>query len=232
VVLLVTTPSSVSLQQKSLKVAPPLSLLTLSHTRSFCSVVKKLKAESLLESLQLLHFHIGSQISRISVVKEALKEAAQFFVGLAKMGCNMTYLDVGGGLGIDYDGSKTSFHASMNYTISEYANDVIVAIQKICDKNNVPHPVIVSESGRAVASHQTVLVLSALAVTKPMLTKNGKDTPKLEEPDKNDHTLVKQLHEMVISINNNNLQESYHDATQLKVCFRLFLSSVPVSFFF
>lgn len=131
-------------------------------------VVRQLRAENMLDSLQLLHFHIGSQISRIAVVKDALREATQFFVELYKMGANMCYLDVGGGLGVDYDGSKTSFHASMNYTMNEYAADVVSAIKTACDKNKVPHPIIVSESGRAVCSHQCVLVFSVLGATKPL----------------------------------------------------------------
>jgi len=140
-------------------------------------VVRKLRSEGMLDCLQLLHFHIGSQISRIAVVKDALREATQFFVELYKMGANMRYLDVGGGLGVDYDGSKTSFHASMNYTINEYAADVVSAIKTTCDKNNVPHPVIVSESGRAVCSHQCVLVFSVLGATMPLVNTVPKQGP-------------------------------------------------------
>lgn len=132
------------------------------------TVVRTLKAEGMSESLQLLHFHIGSQISRIAVIKEALREATQFFVELYKLGANMRYLDVGGGLGVDYDGSKTGWDASMNYTIPEYAADVVSAIKAGCDKNGVPHPVIVSESGRAITSHHSVLVFSVLGATKPL----------------------------------------------------------------
>jgi len=124
----------------------------------------------------------------------------------------MKYLDVGGGLGIDYDGSKTSFHASMNYTIAEYAADVVVAIQKVCGKYNVPCPVLVSESGRAIASHMTVLVMGTLGGSSPMLHK-GKPA---EEPDAKAHQLLKQMYETFHGINQNNLQESYHDATQYK----------------
>jgi arginine decarboxylase len=166
----------------------------------------------MISALQLLHFHIGSQISRISVVKDALREAGQFFVELAKLGADMRYLDIGGGLGIDYDGSKTSFHASMNYTIAEYAADVVVAIQKVCTKYNVPCPTLVSESGRAIASHMTVLVMAALEGSTPMLA-----SAKTEEPDSKAHTLLKQLYETYQGITSNNLQESYHDATQYKV---------------
>jgi arginine decarboxylase len=179
-------------------------------------VHKKLKAADLLDSLQLLHFHIGSQISRISVVKDALREAGQFFVELHKLGAQMSYVDIGGGLGIDYDGSKTSFHASMNYTVGEYAQDVVVAIKKVCDKHNIPHPVIVSESGRAVVSHQTVLVLSTLGATRPMITKKEA----VEDPGAKAHTLVKQLWEVYSQIVSGNpkvnLQECYHDAQQFK----------------
>ncbi len=116
----------------------------------------------MLDCLQLLHFHIGSQISSIIPIKNAMQEASNIYVELAKMGCRMGYLDVGGGLAIDYDGSKTDFHASKNYTLQEYASDVVGHIQSACAKAEVPVPTIVSESGRAIAAHHSVLVFEVV----------------------------------------------------------------------
>ncbi|MGL5035705.1 MAG: biosynthetic arginine decarboxylase, partial [Microcystaceae cyanobacterium] len=121
-------------------------------------VVNQLKEAEMLDCLQLLHFHIGSQISSISVIKDAMTEASQIYVQLVKLGANMQYLDVGGGLGVDYDGSKTNFYASKNYNIQNYVNDIISAVQEACEAANISCPILVSESGRAIASHQSVLI--------------------------------------------------------------------------
>jgi arginine decarboxylase len=110
-----------------------------------------LKARGMEDCLNLLHFHLGSQITNIRIVKGALTEAARVYAELATMGAGLQYLDVGGGLGVDYDGSRTNFESSMNYTLEEYANDVVYHVQSVCDDANVPHPAILSESGRAVA---------------------------------------------------------------------------------
>src|SRR3954466_9651615 len=129
--------------------------------------VGKLRAWGELETIKLLHFHLGSQISAIKSVKNALREAGRLFVELYKLGAKgLSYVDVGGGLGVDYDGSQTNFASSMNYTVQEYANDVVYAIKEICDADNVPHPNIVSESGRAIAAHHSVLVVNVLGVTE------------------------------------------------------------------
>src|SRR5215470_92179 len=129
--------------------------------------VAKLKDWGEVEALKLIHFHLGSQISAIKSIKNALREAGRLFVEMYKMGAKgLAYLDVGGGLGVDYDGSQTNFASSMNYTIQEYANDVVFAIKEICDADQVPHPNIVSESGRAVAAHHSVLVVNVLGVTE------------------------------------------------------------------
>lgn len=178
-------------------------------------VVKKLKEVDMLNSLQLLHFHIGSQISQISAVKNALREASHFFVQLHQLGANMCYLDVGGGLGIDYDGSKTSFHASMNYTVEEYAADVVVAIKDICMKNKVPVPIIVSESGRAVASHHSVLIFNILDATKVSVSGRRHSMEELK-PQPDDHDLISKMYDTLESIKKQNLQESLHDARQFK----------------
>lgn len=172
-------------------------------------VVEKLKKAEMLDSLQLLHFHIGSQISSISVIKDALQEASQIYVELAKLGANMKYLDVGGGLGVDYDGSKTNFHASKNYNMQNYANDVVAEVKEACEERKLPVPTLISESGRAIASHQSVLVFDVLG---------SSDIP-IDEPPvitEKDHLILRNLDNTYQSINQDNYQEAYHDATQFK----------------
>ena len=117
------------------------------------------------DCLQLLHFHLGSQITNIRQIKGAVTEAARVYVELQAPAPGLKYLDVGGGLGIDYDGSQTDFESSVNYTLQEYANDVVYHIQSVCDEAEVPHPTIVSESGRAVAAYHSVLVFNVLGVS-------------------------------------------------------------------
>src|ERR1700675_2558263 len=124
-----------------------------------------LKAEGLAGSLELLHFHLGSQITNIRQIKAAVIEAARIYVELKRAGAGLKYLDVGGGLGVHYNGSQTDFESSVNYTLQEYANDVVYHIQNVCDEAEVPHPAIVSESGRAVAAYHSVLVFNVLGVT-------------------------------------------------------------------
>ena len=115
--------------------------------------------------MKLLHFHLGSQITNIRIVKGALNEAARVYTELAKLGAGLQYIDVGGGLGVDYDGSQTNFESSMNYTLEEYANDVVYHIQSVCDEAGIPHPTIISESGRAVVAYHSVLVFNVLGVS-------------------------------------------------------------------
>ena len=124
-----------------------------------------LKTRGMADCLQLLHFHLGSQITNIRNVKGALNEAARVYVELAQAGAGLQYLDVGGGLGIDYDGSQTDFESSVNYTLQEYANDVVFRIKRVCDEAGVPHPTIISESGRAVVAYHSVLVFDVLGVS-------------------------------------------------------------------
>ncbi len=171
--------------------------------------VNQLKAANMLDSLQLLHFHIGSQISAISVLKEAMREASQIYIELSKLGANMQYLDVGGGLGVDYDGSQTNFHASKNYSTQNYANDVVAAVRDACAIANLPVPTLISESGRAIASHQSVLVFDILGTSDV-----AAETP--EPPQEDEHLIVRNLYETYTSINAENFLEMYHDATQFK----------------
>ena len=129
------------------------------------STIKELKEANLINEMKLLHFHIGSQISDIAVIKDALQEASQIYVELCKLGAPMQYIDVGGGLGIDFDGTKTSSNTSTNYSLQNYANDVIATIKDSCELNNIKHPIIISESGRAIISHCSVLIFNVLGTS-------------------------------------------------------------------
>jgi len=127
--------------------------------------IQELKDANLISEMKLLHFHIGSQISDISIIKNALQEASQIFVELCKLGAPMKYIDVGGGLGIDFDGTKTSSNTSTNYSLQNYANDVVATIKDSCEVNNIKHPLIISESGRAIISHCSVLIFNVLGTS-------------------------------------------------------------------
>jgi arginine decarboxylase len=171
--------------------------------------VDRLGEAGMLNALQLLHFHVGSQISAISVIKDAMREASQIYVELAKLGANMKYLDVGGGLGVDYDGSKTNFRASKNYNMQNYANDVVAEIKEACEERNLPVPTLISESGQAMAAHQSVLVFDVLGTSDVSL-----DPPApLQERE---HLVIRNLYETYRSIAVENYQEAYHDAIQFK----------------
>ncbi len=128
-------------------------------------VVDKLKQVDALDCLKLLHYHQGSQIPNISVVREGLTEAVRIYVDLVKEGAPLGTLDMGGGLAVDYDGSKTNFHSSCNYSIAEFARDVVEVVGDMCSKYGVPHPTLVTESGRAVVAYYSVLVFNVLDVT-------------------------------------------------------------------
>ncbi|GAB4386480.1 MAG: biosynthetic arginine decarboxylase [Elainellaceae cyanobacterium] len=171
--------------------------------------VEQLQEADLLNSLQLLHFHIGSQISAISVIKDAIREASQIYVELRKLGANMQYVDVGGGLGVDYDGSKTNFYASKNYSMQNYANDIVAEMKEACEERKMPAPTLVSESGRAIASHQSVLVFDVLGSSDVI-----SESP--EPPQEQDPLVIRNLYETYQSISAENYQEAYHDATQFK----------------
>jgi arginine decarboxylase len=160
--------------------------------------------------LQLLHFHIGSQVSSISVIKEAIREAAQIYVELKALGGNLNYLDVGGGLAVDYDGSKTKKnHASKNYNMQNYANDIVAEVKEACDQADIDVPTLVSESGRAIASHQGVLIFDVLGKNEPPVT----PPPVVEEEE---HLIIRNLWETYALISKENYQEPYHDAIQFK----------------
>jgi len=167
--------------------------------------VEKLKAKNLLHCLRLLHYHLGSQITAIRNIKDGLREAARYYVELKSMGAALGYLDVGGGLAVDYDGSRTNFAASANYSMQEYANDVVYQIMTVCDEANVEHPILVSESGRAITAHHSVLIFNILGVTA---------SPPFEpkQPVEEEAPIpVLDLWEAYQSLSRKNYLEAYHD---------------------
>ncbi|MCC6527638.1 MAG: biosynthetic arginine decarboxylase, partial [Polyangiaceae bacterium] len=174
------------------------------------NAVELLKGVEMLDCLELLHFHIGSQITSVGAHKDAVREASRIFVGLCRMGAGMHLLDVGGGLGVDYDGSKTNFHSSMNYSVQEYANDVVSFIQQACDEADLPHPDIITESGRAMVAHHSVLVFDILGVNEVLTGWQP------EPPAEDDHRVIHDLSDCWTGISRKNVQEAYHDALQLK----------------
>ncbi|OGU41946.1 MAG: arginine decarboxylase [Ignavibacteria bacterium GWB2_35_12] len=165
---------------------------------------------NLLKQVKMVHFHIGSQVTKIRKIKNALREAAQFYVELKKMGCNIEFVDIGGGLGVDYDGTRSTNPSSINYSIQEYANDAIYMIQDASDKNHLPHPNIITESGRSLTAHHSVLVFDVLETTN--LPEWDDETPVTEK----DHELVQELHSILESLINTNMLESWHDALQIR----------------
>jgi arginine decarboxylase len=172
--------------------------------------VERLRSEDLLECLDLVHFHIGSQITAIRAHKDAIAEASRIYVGLHQLGATPRFLDVGGGLGVDYDGSKTNFHSSKNYSMQEYANDVVAFIQEACDENGVSHPDIVTEAGRAMTAHHSVLVFDILGVNEMV---SGKRPETVTEDDPK---VLQDLRDVWTTITKKNVQEAYHDVLQLK----------------
>lgn len=168
----------------------------------------RLKQEGMEDCFKLLHFHLGSQITNIRHVKGALIEASRIYVDLARRGAKLEYLDVGGGLGVDYDGSRTNFESSVNYTLQEYANDVIYHVMTVCDDAEVDHPCVISESGRAIAAYHSVLVFNVLGVSA-----QGEEDLPTELPDDVEQPLqdlLNTFNELTVR----NVLESFHDAQQ------------------
>lgn len=165
-----------------------------------------------LDCVKLLHFHIGSQITAIHALKGGIREAAQVYVQLRARCPKLEYMDVGGGLGVDYDGSKTTFSSSMNYTVDEYARDVVWVIQEICDRHEVPHPHIITESGRATAAYHAVLVFDVLGIAN---TFSGTCNPK-EAISQTENESIQQLANLLIDLSPKNCQETLHDALSLR----------------
>jgi len=192
--------------------------------------IKELKETNLINEMKLLHFHIGSQISDIAVIKDALQEASQIFVELSKLGAPMKYIDVGGGLGIDFDGTKTSSITSTNYSLQNYANDVIATIKDTCQLNNIEHPIIISESGRAIISHCSVLIFNILGTSHVGSKIKISETKKQSLIIKNLIETLNQLKNLTKKkVNLSEIIELWNDAKKFKedclVAFRLgFLS--------
>ncbi|MCI0377499.1 MAG: biosynthetic arginine decarboxylase [Gemmataceae bacterium] len=167
-----------------------------------------LKQRNLEDCLQLVHFHLGSQITNIRSIKNALNEAARIYVELHRVGAGVQYIDVGGGLGIDYDGSQTDFESSVNYTLQEYANDVVFRIKSVCDECGVPHPTIISESGRAVVAYHSMLIFDVLGVSNF----DRYDVP--PEIPQDSPSQITDLFGIYRDLSKKNLLECYHDAQQ------------------
>ncbi len=170
-----------------------------------------LSRRELMDCLKLIHFHIGSQVTKIRHIKNALREAMQFYVQLTKMGCDIDFVDIGGGLGVDYDGTRSSTSgSSMNYTIQEYANDSISALVDACVKNDIKQPNIITESGRSLSAHHSVLVFEVLETTQLPVWKDSQEMPE------DAHELVKELYNIWDKIDQQRVFEDWHDALQIR----------------
>ena len=173
--------------------------------------LEKLDKLGMRDCLHLIHFHIGSQITKIRRIQTALREAAQYYINLHHMGYNVDFVDCGGGLGVDYDGTRSSSsESSVNYSIQEYVNDCVYTFTDAADKNNLPHPNIITESGRSLAAHHSVLVIDVLE------TASLPEMPEEFEAKETDHQLVKDLYEIWDNINPRNMLEDWHDAEQIR----------------
>jgi arginine decarboxylase len=170
-----------------------------------------LEKEGMADCLKLLHFHIGSQLPEIRAIKSAVNESARIYAELVKMGFALEYVDVGGGLGIDYDGSKSTADSSRNYSVREYVADVVYGMREVCDLEGVPHPNIVTESGRAITAHHSCVITEVVGEIKP-------DGAQIDtKAGENDHILLKNMRDLAEHLNGDlNFQEVYNDATQYK----------------
>src|SRR5436853_4536738 len=179
-------------------------------TTNLVAASQILKEAGLAHCLKMLHFHVGSQVPDISTIKRAVREGARYYAKLCKLGHQLGYLDVGGGLGVDYDGSRSDFDSSINYSLQEYANDVVWNIMDVCDSEGVSHPMIVSEGGRAIVAHHSVLVLEAFSSIE-------KTAPKLKvEASEKDHKIVGDIRDVKQRLKRGNRLESLHDIQQIK----------------
>ncbi len=172
--------------------------------------VELLRANGMTSCLKLLHFHVGSQIPDIRIIKEAVTEAGRIYAGLSQCGINIDYFDVGGGLGVDYDGSRSASNSSRNYSLEEYAADIVSGLKQVCDEAGVPHPNIVSESGRYVTAHHSCVITNVVE----SIHQSSQASPLAETPD--EHVLVTNMRESVANLSRENYQEIYNDAQQDK----------------
>jgi arginine decarboxylase len=179
-------------------------------TPEMLEAVKILRSKRMLDAMVMLHFHIGSQITDIRKIKDAIREAGRVYAKLRTIGVPIRYLNLGGGLGVDYDGSKTAFDSSMNYSVQEYANDVVYTVSQICEEERVPAPVLVTESGRAVTAFHSVFVTNVLDVADRI------EQGRRVHVTANDPNVLQELASVYETVNAKNLRESYHDAQQYK----------------
>src|SRR2546426_837642 len=179
-------------------------------TTNLVAASQMLKEAGFAHCLKLVHFHVGSQVPDISTIKRAVREGARYYAKIAKLGHELGYLDVGGGLAVDYDGSRSDFDSSANYSLQEYANDVVWSIMDVCDSEGVPHPAIVNEGGRAIVAHHSVLVMEAFSSIE-------KTAPKLRvTASEKDHKLVGDILDVKQRLKRGNRLESLHDIQQIK----------------
>ena len=178
-------------------------------TTEILEVIRRLQEAGRIDMLQLLHFHIGSQLTDIKRIKNAMKEAARTYAKIQKMKIPIKYLDVGGGMAVDYDGSRTSFESSANYNAREFANDVIYVIKTVCDDENVPHPTIIQESGRYLSAYHAILVTNIQDEIETVVESLVPMTLETDDPQ-----IIRELHDLRETINAKNYREYYHDAQE------------------
>ena len=179
-------------------------------TAELLAAADLLRAEKLEHCFKLLHFHIGSQVPDILTIKKAVQEASRLYAKIFKMGFQVRYVDVGGGLGVDYDGSRSAFDSSTNYTLQEYTNDIVYYIADVCNGEKVPHPDIISESGRAIVAHHSVLIVEVFGAIEKLKPGNGLAY------GENEHPLVKELLDIKKNLEKANKLEAFHDALERK----------------
>jgi len=180
------------------------------NSTELIEAINLIEKEGFKDRFRLIHFHLGSQINKIRRIKNALRETSQFYVQLRQMGFPIDFVDIGGGLGVDYDGTRSASSSSINYSIQEYANDAISNIVDAADKNELPHPNIITESGRSLTAHHSILIFNVLeTATPPYIEKSYK-------PDENDHELVVELYKIYDSLSPAAMLESWHDAQQIR----------------
>ena len=182
------------------------------NSSELLTAIDYLQKKQLGDCLKLIHFHIGSQITKIRHIKNALREASQFYVQLSRMGFDIDFIDIGGGLGVDYDGTRNSAsESSMNYSIQEYANDAVSAIVDTCTKNGLKQPNIINESGRSLTAHHSILIFEVLETAQ--LPQWDDDVDKISDDD---HELARELYDIWDKINQGRMMEDWHDALQIR----------------
>jgi len=169
-----------------------------------------IREEQMCDCFKLIHFHLGSQITNIRKIKSGLREVSQFYIQLKQLGMNLEYVDIGGGLGVDYDGTRSSNASSVNYSVQEYANDVIYSITEACDKHEIAHPNVIAESGRALTAHHSILIFNILETAGPAFFDEEIHEIAEDAPD-----IVKDLYSIYKGLTPKNLLENWHDAIQL-----------------